>query len=60
VAGVWERRAQGHGVAIRVEPLAPLDARRRALLEAEAARIGAILEAEATLTLGEVAARPHL
>ena len=60
VAGVWERPVQRRRIAVRVESFVPLDSRQQALLEAEAAHIGAILEAEATLALGSVEVRPHL
>jgi hypothetical protein len=60
VAGVWERPAQRGRIAVRVEPFVPLDTQQRALLEAEVARIGEILETQATLALGPVEVRPHL
>jgi hypothetical protein len=60
VAGVWHRTAQRRRVTVRVEPFVPLDTQQRALLEAEVARIGEILETQATLALGPVEVRPHL
>jgi hypothetical protein len=60
VAGVWERRRSGRRLELRVEPYQPLGARQRRQLEAQAARVGEILEASATLALGTVDARPHL
>lgn len=60
VAGVWQRRRAGRRLEVTVEPYQPLDARQRRQLEAEAARIGEILEAEATLTIGTIDVRPHL
>ena len=60
VAGLWEREMKGKRVEVRVEPFGSLDRRQRTLLEAEAARVGAILGAEAALSLGAVSVRPHL
>jgi hypothetical protein len=60
VAGVWQRRRAGGRLEVAVEPYHPLSARQRRGLEAEAARIGEILEAEATLEIGAIDARPHL
>ena len=60
VGGVWERRARGRQVELRVEPFQPLGARQRRALAAEAARIGEVLEAPVSLTTGPVALRPHL
>jgi len=60
VAGVWEQRRRGDRVEVTVEPFLRLTAHQRVLLEGEAARIGEVQEAEATLTVGPVAARPHL
>src|SRR5579859_4980023 len=60
VAGVWTRQAQGRRVDLRVESFTPLRARQQDLLAAEATRVGAILEAPITLTVGPVTVRPHL
>jgi hypothetical protein len=60
VAGVWDRQAKGKRVEVRVEPFGVLNAQQRSTLEEEARRIGEVLEAEATLTIGPVAVRPHL
>jgi len=54
VAGLWERRRRGKQVEIRVEPLAPLAARRRRAVETEAARIARFLGAELSLSFGDV------
>ena len=52
VAGIWERRARGRRLALTVEAIGPLDREQRRRLEAEAARVGAFLGADATLALG--------
>jgi hypothetical protein len=59
VAGVWHLRRSGRRLAVTVEALSPLSARRRSLLDDEVHRIAAILEGTAELTLGPVAAGPH-
>ena len=59
VGGVWHQRRSGRRLAITVEPLAPLNAAQRRELDDEVALVGAIMEAEATLTLGEVTVGPH-
>ncbi len=60
VAGVWERETKGKRVEVRVEPFESLSKRQRTLLEVEAARVGEIVGAEATLIVGPVSLRPHL
>lgn len=60
VAGVWERQASGRRIAVRVDPFVPLTAPQQTALEGAASRLGAILEAPATLTIGPVTVRPHL
>jgi hypothetical protein len=60
VAGVWQRRRAGRRLEVAVEPYHPLSARQRRRLEAEAARIGEILEAEAALEIGTIDVRPHM
>lgn len=60
VAGVWKREGSGRRVAVNVEPFAPLTAWQQTQLEAAAARVGAILEAEATLTVGPITVSHHL
>lgn len=52
VAGMWERRARGKRIEIRVETFGTLTAEQRDRLDAEAARVGAFLEAPVALTLG--------
>jgi hypothetical protein len=60
IAGVWERQAKGKQVEVRVQPFGMLDKRQASLLEEEARRIGAVLDAEAALVMGPVVMRPHL
>ncbi len=59
VAGVWHQRRSGRRVAVTVEPLRPMSKRRLADLDAQVARLGDIVEAEAVLTIGEVSVGPH-
>jgi hypothetical protein len=60
VAGLWQQRLRGGRLEVRVEAFQPLSARQQQELEAAVARVGVIVEAQAVLTLGAVAARPHL
>jgi hypothetical protein len=60
VAGVWHHKRSGSRIDLTVEPFGRLTAARRRALEAQAERIGEILEARPILTLGEVTARAHL
>jgi hypothetical protein len=60
VAGVWERRRSGGKVLVRVEPFDEPPAVHRRVLEAEAERIGRVLEADVAFELGPVDVRPHL
>jgi len=46
-------------VQVTVEALAPLNRRRRALLDAEVDRVAAILGGTASLTLGDVTVGAH-
>jgi Winged helix DNA-binding domain len=59
VGGVWHQRRTGQKLALTVEPLRELTARQRRELDDEASRVGEIMEARATLTLGTVTAGPH-
>ena len=59
VAGVWHQKKAGRTLHVTVEALAPLNRRRRALLEAEVDRLAAILVCTPSLTLGDVAVGPH-
>lgn len=60
VAGLWQHRRTGQRLEVRVEPFQALSARQHRELEAAAARIGEIVEAEGVLTVGAITARPHL
>jgi hypothetical protein len=60
VAGVWHHKRSGKRIDITVQPFGRLTAARRRELEAQAERVGEILEGKPTLTVGEVTARPHL
>jgi hypothetical protein len=46
-------------VAITVEPLRPLDRAHRAALDEAVARLGQVVEAAPTLTIGSVSSGPH-
>lgn len=59
VRGVWHHRRDGRYVDITVETWADLSATRRRALEAQADRVGEILEAVPRLTLGPVSVGPH-
>ena len=59
VAGVWHQRRSGRKVAVTVEPLRRMSKARLADLDAQVARLGEIVEAEAVLTIGEVSVGPH-
>jgi hypothetical protein len=52
IAGMWEWRRRGRRIALRVEPFDEFTAAQRQQLEAEAARIGEFLGADAELALG--------
>ena len=54
VAGIWERRQQGKGNDLRVEPFIALTSHQHERLEEEVARIGAFLGMPLTLALGAV------
>ncbi|MER5616548.1 winged helix DNA-binding domain-containing protein [Streptomyces sp. NPDC002215] len=58
-AGVWHQRRSGRRIAVTVEPLAPLTAGQLRELEAEVARVGAVLEGNAELTVGKVTVGAH-
>jgi hypothetical protein len=59
VAGVWHLRRSGRTATLTVEPLGRLSARRRRLLDDEAARVGEVLETTVSLTVGPVTVGPH-
>ena len=54
VAGMWRRTGTSGRVRIDVEPFVELSKRHAALLEAEAAQLGAFLGAEANLSIGRL------
>jgi len=51
VAGMWERKRRGPRVELRVELFVRLTAAQRRAVEAEAARVGAFLDAEISLSI---------
>jgi hypothetical protein len=59
-AGVWHHRRTGGRVDVTVEPFEGLTTRRRRALETEVERLGVVLEAAPTLTIGTVTAGSHL
>ena len=59
VAGVWHQRRAGGALAITVEPLRALTAAQRRDLDAQAARVGAFLDAAPRLTIGTVTVGAH-
>jgi hypothetical protein len=59
VAGVWHQRRSGRRVAVTVEPLRRLSKARLAAVQEQVDRFGEVVEAEATLTIGEVSVGPH-
>jgi hypothetical protein len=59
VAGVWHQRRSGRRVAVTVEPLATLSRVQLDDLDVQVARLAQVVEAEATLTIGEVTVGPH-
>ncbi|MYR95315.1 MULTISPECIES: winged helix DNA-binding domain-containing protein [unclassified Streptomyces] len=59
VAGVWHQRRSGKRIAVTVEPLEPLPARRLRALEDEVERVGAVMEGRAELTVGVVSVGAH-
>jgi hypothetical protein len=59
VGGVWHQRRTGRKLAITVEPLRGLTATQRRQLDDEVALVGAVMEAEATLTVGQITVGPH-
>ena len=60
VAGIWHQRRSAYRVHLTVEPFIRLTDRHGRELDDEAARLGAILEATPTLTIGTVSAGSHL
>lgn len=60
VAGLWQQRRKGRRLEIQVETFLPLSTSQHQQLEAAALRVGEIMEAESTLSLGAVDVRPHM
>ncbi|MEU1280320.1 winged helix DNA-binding domain-containing protein [Streptomyces sp. NPDC005805] len=60
VAGVWHQKRSGRKVALTVEAFGTLTKAQLAQVEAQAARVGEILEAVPALTLGPVEGGKHL
>ncbi len=59
VAGVWHQKRSGQRITVTVEPLRRLPKARVAALGEQVARLGEIVEGDATLTIGEVSVGPH-
>ncbi|MGH8834874.1 MAG: winged helix DNA-binding domain-containing protein [Actinomycetes bacterium] len=59
VGGVWHQRRSGRSLAITVEPLRELTAKQRRQVDDEVGLVGAVMQAEPTLTVGTVTVGPH-
>jgi hypothetical protein len=59
VGGVWHQKRSGRRVTITVEPLGRLTKAQQGALEVEVERVGAIVQAQPDLTVGEVTVGPH-
>jgi hypothetical protein len=59
VGGLWHQKRAGRKVAVTVEPFTRLTASRRKDLDEQVTRIGTILDATPTLTIGEVTVGGH-
>ena len=59
VAGVWHLKRSGRKVAVTVEPLRRPTRALVAALEERVARLGEVVDATATLTIGTVSVGPH-
>jgi winged helix DNA-binding protein len=59
VGGLWHQRRSGKRMAITVEPFGTLSKARLRELDEQVARVGTILEATPTLTIGEVTVGGH-
>lgn len=59
VGGVWHHRRAGRTLAITVEPLRALTRVHRRELDDEVELVAAVMEADATLTVGKVTVGPH-
>ncbi|WP_226025523.1 winged helix DNA-binding domain-containing protein [Streptomyces hyderabadensis] len=58
-AGVWHQRRRGRRTTVTVEPLGRLTARQQGELADRAQQVGAVLEAQAELVIGEVTVGAH-
>jgi hypothetical protein len=59
IGGVWHQRRAGTRLAITVEPFASLGSRATRQLEGQVSRLGQILEATPTLTVGAIGVGSH-
>jgi hypothetical protein len=59
VAGVWHQRRNGRKLQLTVEPLRDLKPLQLRRLDEEAGRLGAIVDAEPVLTIGDVTVGAH-
>jgi hypothetical protein len=59
VGGVWHHRRSGSRLDVTVEPLRPLTGKQRRELDDDVERVGAVLQARPTLTIGTVTVGPH-
>jgi hypothetical protein len=60
VGGLWERRKRGKVLQIRVDPFHALTAKQKREVEAEAERVGQVLETPVDFAFGHVEVRGHL
>jgi hypothetical protein len=60
VGGLWERRKRGKVLQIRVDPFRALNATQKREVEAEAERVGEVLETPVDFAFGHVEVRWHL
>ena len=59
VGGVWHQKKSGRKLHVTVEPLTDLKRGQLKQLDAEVDRLGAVLDAVPTLTVGKVEVGPH-
>jgi hypothetical protein len=59
VAGVWHQRRSGRRLQVTVEPLRKLTAAQLRSLDDQVARLGEIVDATPTLTLGKITVGAH-
>jgi hypothetical protein len=60
VAGVWHHKRSGRRLTVTVEPIGRLTAARRRAVDDQVARVGEVLEAEPTWSVGDVPVGGHL